>query len=804
MASQPLFERSDQPDEIESAASPDRRAAAKDAERAQGLYTEIVRLERALAANPRDADAIARTAEYCTRAGYPAEAAALFMQAMMIEPARAGAIIGMAELLSSQGLHGDAAELLHKAIEQAPQNAALWHAIGSVMVARQDSGHARMFFDEALRLEPAFNRCRLDRAALHQRCNRLAEALADYTYLRRVEPSDPGVLVGWGDVRALMGARDDARIAYTAALGLAGERWVVEDRLQRLAIMDFDRPLPRADLPPAAETTPAPGTTGPLNLVIFHADIPQATVSPFEKPDYHAILAQTVAVARSNAPGARIVLLSDETTPFAADLPVDRIVRRPLQWSRLMYERMRMERDFLASPDCGGDTVFLDSDVVVDHDPRMAFDGSFDVCLMWRLNPYDAPFNGGVALYRNTPAALKFYDNLIATHDELERFPAVVARFPDGMAQWWGHQLAMAATVGWTAFAMRRSDRMSVDGTVVRFLPESDVHSGNAGPEKSASTPRQLFTHFKGTRKAALASYASRLLNGSEPPRPPAIVRSGAASTPAVDPGYTTYDLGVAPISYDVCTFLALAHNRGVKHVDIVPGPHSGFRDDGWYQKADVSEKHFRLWNLIVPACQLAGMTVTVHRDRAKAAATRYRPEQLYVEGVTEDVFHASVHAKRWVREWLRRRGLERPVVVNLRESHWPSRDSNMDAWRRFAVETNAVVVPDTEGFTAFGHVFDAINMDRRLALYEEASVVTGVNNGPLGLCWFSVSIPYLVFKMVSDYPASTAESYARRGLPVGSQHKWSGPHQRFVWEDDDYDIIRRAYDEFLATAANR
>jgi hypothetical protein len=424
------------------------------------------------------------------------------------------------------------------------------------------------------------------------------------------------------------------------------------------------------------------------------------------------------------------------------------------------------------------------------------------VALTWRSDLLDSPFNGGMALYRQTPGAVRFYDNLIATHRAMEDFPAVAARFPQGMARWWGHQLAMAATVGWDDFARRRSEWMIVDGAAIRFFPERTHNFAitlNSSPRAVAHDHR-FFLHFKGARKDAFWSYANQLA----PATAPALAAAPAAAAPthtvdAADPRWSTYDLGVAPISYDVVSFLALAKNRGVKHIDIVPGEHFGFRDDGWYQKADVAEKHFRLWNIVVPACQLAGMTVAVHGDRSKAVRTLYRPEPLYVEGIREDVFHASEHARRWVRRWLAKRGLTRPVVITLRESHWPSRNSNMDAWRRFAEETNAVVVPDSDGDTEFGHVFDGVNMDRRLALYEEALVNMGANGGPLSLCFLTRRIPYLMFKLVSDYPASTPEAYARRGFPVGSQYKWAGPNQRLVWADDDYETIRNAYDAFRA-----
>lgn len=771
----------------------------KAGDEAQQYYAAIETLERALHVNPNDVDAIVRLGRYCAETNRCVEASALFTQALQVNATHAATFVAMADLLKQQGMYADAIDLLQNAIERNPGEPEFWRAMANIMVALADEDRAVVFFDEALRLNPDMHVARLERAALRYDLGQFDAALADYQLLRTVAPGDPGVLAGWGDVKALMGQRDEARIAYTAALARVGNRQPIDDRLARLAIMEFKRPLPRHDLP---ASFPSPGArSARVNIVFFHADSPSANLSPFDKPDYHAMLARSIAVARAKTPSAKIVLLSDEQTRFSPELRVDAIRRNPLILSDLMYERMRMELEFLASSDCDGDTVFLDSDVIVNRDPADIFDGTFDVGLTWRSDPPDAPFNGGVAFYRKTPAALKFYRHLIETHHALESFPAVIARFPEGMRRWWGHQLAMAATVGWDEFARRRSDRLAIDDTVVRFLPEREYNFA-AIPAVSYNLDRRYFIHFKGARKSAHAPFASQFLGTAALPAAPAIFTAKSASIQKqpVDPGFTTYDLGVAPISYDVTWFLALAHNRGVKHIDIVPGEHNGFRDDGWYQKADLAEKHFRMWNIVVPACQLAGMTVAVHRDRMKAAATVYKMRPIVEEGITEDVFHASAHSKRWVAQWLKARGLERPVVINLRESHWPTRNSNMDAWRHFAAETNAVVIPDTEGSTSFGHAFDAINMDRRLALYEAASVVMGVGNGPLSLCWLSLSISYLSFKMESDYPASTREGYLRQGFPVGSQFKWAGAHQRLVWADDTDIEIQRAYEQFLST----
>ena len=768
-------------------------AAAHDAATNADVLRRIQRMERDLQAEPKNIELLLESARFCLTLGRHTEAAPLLTQAIALAPRRAEAIALLSEALRGQGKHAEAIELLQRAIERNAGAATLWHASAEAMADLHDHDSASAFFDEALRLAPDFHACRMARASLLTRLDRLEDALADWTALRKALPKNAGVLAGWGDIKAFLGDHEAARLAYAAALPLAHDRRAIEDRFERLALTEFALDLPRCEA-----TDPASGNAAArLTIVFFHADTPRDGV-PFDKPDYHALLAAAIAVARHRSPQAAIVVLSDERTPFADTLNADRVVRRPLDLSQLMYERLRAQRAFLATQTDGEATLFLDTDVIVNRDPLAVFDGSFDIGLTWRHEPIDAPFNGGVIFCRNNAAALTFFDHLIEAHHALESHRAVRARFADGIRRWWGDQLALAATIGRDAFTQRKGERLAIDGTTVRLLPER-THNFVMSPATPLSVPERgnaCLVHFKGARKDDFWRYVEHVLGRQAP------ARVAARTRVAADPRFATYDLGVAPITYDVAWFLALAKNRGVTHIDVVPGDHHGFRDDAWCQKAGVAEKNARLWNIIVPACQLAGMTVAMRRDRALAAATVYKMRPLIDEGLKGGVFQATSEARSWVRDWLAARGLKRPVVVTLRESQWPARNSNMAAWERFAAETGAVVIPDTDGTAAFGHVFDGLRMDLRLALYEEASVVMGANNGPLALCWLSRTIPYLTFKMVAEHPACTPEFFQRQGLPVGSQFPWAGPHQRLVWADDDYDTIRAAYDAFVQQPA--
>lgn len=270
------------------------------------------------------------------------------------------------------------------------------------------------------------------------------------------------------------------------------------------------------------------------------------------------------------------------------------------------------------------------------------------------------------------------------------------------------------------------------------------------------------------------------------------------------------YDLGVAPVTFDICHFLVAAKAAGAEHVDIWPGPHLGFRDDEAYMFQAQADKESRLDNILLPCVRLAGLGVTYRttRPRPELVPTPCDLGDAIRTGLPEaPLFRAPDAAKQWVARWLRARGLpQNPVVVALRRSIYEPRNSNEDAWLRLAAEVNAVVIPDAtdvvrepgpddNDFRLAGRVFDGINLGRRLALYETASVVTGIGAGHMEFAWLSNHIPYIVWMPVhAGWVASTPQFMTRQGLPPGSNFPWASPRQTLVWEPDSYESISREY----------
>lgn len=111
------------------------------------------------------------------------------------------------------------------------------------------------------------------------------------------------------------------------------------------------------------------------------------------------------------------------------------------------------------------------------------------------------------------------------------------------------------------------------------------------------------------------------------------------------------------------------------------------------------------------------------------------------------------------------------------------SRDSNRDAWRKFAQEIDAVFIPD--------YYDQPIHLHDRMALYAGAKMNFGVCNGPVHMI------------SLTDYPValfvnsqSARNSQMRWGMKPGQKYPWMVDNQHMVWRDDDsLDNLLRAFE---------
>jgi hypothetical protein len=279
------------------------------------------------------------------------------------------------------------------------------------------------------------------------------------------------------------------------------------------AVIGFPWPLAREAFTPAPRPAPAQDA---VDLVSFHVDLPSSPSGIHNAFDYTQVLALSFESARIKAPRARRILLTDEATRVPESIGVDEVRRFPLDRSRLMYERMRVQTLYLEAREAGRASVLMDSDVVVNQDPASVFGEDFDVGLTWRKDFPDAPFNGGMIFVAEGSAGLEFLRRVRACYDALAADPGLQRYYPRGLAGWWGDQFALAVVAGYSNFHERTTEGVAVEGLRVRFFP-CDTH--NYTMEANVQHPvetlrRKHFIHFKGNRKGMQAQYLDFLRKG--------------------------------------------------------------------------------------------------------------------------------------------------------------------------------------------------------------------------------------------------------------------------------------------------
>jgi tetratricopeptide (TPR) repeat protein len=304
------------------------------------------------------------------------------------------------------------------------------------------------------------------------------------------------------------------------------------------------------------------------------------------------------------------------------------------------------------------------------------------------------------------------------------------------------------------------------------------------------------------------------------------------------------YDFSICPVTYDFTVFAALAEmtrrRKGCVQTRfvIVPGDKDGFRNDDVTYSND--NKVWRLRNIVLPSCWLfdrsASVTVCASRDEAAAIESAvtgpifplgystHVPVGNYLWsgvsaalacGETLPQARPSGEASAIVSTWLSERANgRRPISITLREStHAPVRNSNRQAWLDFVQSLNpskyfAIAVPDTEkafalssdtGEGPISWVAPSLNLEIRLALFEQCWLNLMVTNGPGVLCWLSPTPRFLMFKMLADWDNASAAYHASVGLDVGKQLPHATPFQRLVWEPDNLDVIEREFQAMVA-----
>jgi hypothetical protein len=317
---------------------------------------------------------------------------------------------------------------------------------------------------------------------------------------------------------------------------------------------------------------------------------------------------------------------------------------------------------------------------------------------------------------------------------------------------------------------------------------------------------------------------------------------------------YAFYDLNVNPITFDTAWFCVGAElerrARGLAKLELiaVPGDKGGVRDEPLDYEAvvDRDSRVARIYNVVLPCMLSMQPAASVHffEDPAQLKAWWRAPENVYPKGYNmqffptpfatsayarvieklcangmENFYTGGIVGRRAVDKWRESRGARRRlVVITLRQyGYVVDRNGNIQAWLDFARGLDpslysVVFVPDTD--TAFGNYVTeiereflvmreaAFNMQLRTALYESAYLNMSTLSGATSMFVLNARCRYLLFKIsVPSAPMSTEKMLRDYGFTPGETPAFAAPFQKWVWESDDLDVLRREFETFERAA---
>ncbi|MBU1042286.1 MAG: glycosyltransferase [Proteobacteria bacterium] len=304
-----------------------------------------------------------------------------------------------------------------------------------------------------------------------------------------------------------------------------------------------------------------------------------------------------------------------------------------------------------------------------------------------------------------------------------------------------------------------------------------------------------------------------------------------------------TYDMNKHPISYDVSFFLQAADiQRKLLGIDglII----QLVNPDNIDTQAGVSEevnnvvdgqaRMFRVFHIVTQMCELLpnstvinvkDRNVTTNPEVFNGTVVEYPPNDVthhaeYYRLVNHNPdlmagFEATVEAHRFVDRWLSSFLFNRDLIcVTLRQYRVDTqRNSDVEAWSKFLGSLDCskyavVVLPDTDHIEEFKKsalgcypTFEpaCFDVDLRFALYERAFLNMSVNNGPTVAATLSKKIRYLLFKfVVPSVPHCSVEFMSWLGFHADGSPDYAGKFQKWVWEDDTYEVLNREFKEMV------
>jgi hypothetical protein len=225
------------------------------------------------------------------------------------------------------------------------------------------------------------------------------------------------------------------------------------------------------------------------------------------------------------------------------------------------------------------------------------------------------------------------------------------------------------------------------------------------------------------------------------------------------------YDLSQFITGYDFFTWLVQVRELGALEVVI----------DDYKPKAlkwPMQKVRERIESIIVPGAALAGLPSYKGREGPTLADTHLRHLVDYCRRGNKFTPLKSVEPPRNDRYTVTLRNTQRAT----------NRNSDMEAWRKFAEEIGAHVIEDYDD--------KPIHLHDRVALYAGATMNFGVIGGPMYLC------------SLTDYPMmafcdETESTFAASDIKRGEMFPWMNVTQRLVWKPQDYSTLMRQFSQW-------
>jgi hypothetical protein len=220
------------------------------------------------------------------------------------------------------------------------------------------------------------------------------------------------------------------------------------------------------------------------------------------------------------------------------------------------------------------------------------------------------------------------------------------------------------------------------------------------------------------------------------------------------------YRLDQYPANFNFLDWLVASKTLGADHVVLD-------QSNGYIPKFTKSDTSSRMTSIVEPSIALAGMTYEFGSG----------------PGI-DPGYHISnvLRVYKQVGKLEKLKSVKEPVknkyTVTLRDyGRYKERNSDVQAWRRFAEEIGAVVIED--------YSTKPIHLHDRMALYAGSEMNFMTGNGPGSLLLYS-DYPYCIFNGKVNRAYHKEHGWLDQPLP------WAVENQHVVWELDNYDNIRR------------